>query len=67
MNSYLIVACATPNKLWIDFLRGGLKYNNPVSNNILRLNISNLVPPDYNIFSPLEWTINLRRPTLSIT
>lgn len=60
MNNYLIVACATPNLLWIDFLRGGLKYNNPVSNNILRLNISNLVPPDYNIFSPLEWTFNIK-------
>ena len=60
MNSYIIVACATPNKLWTDFLRGGLKFNNPVSNNILRLNISNLVPPDYNIFTPLEWTFNIK-------
>lgn len=60
MNSYVIIGCATPNLLWIELLRGGLKYNNPVSNNISKLNISNLVPPDYNIFTPLEWTFNLR-------
>lgn len=65
MNSYVIVACATPNLLWTELLRGGLEYINIF--HTPELNISNLVPPDYNIFTPLEWTFNLRQPTLSIT
>lgn len=59
MNNYVIVACATPNLLWTELLRGGLKYKNPISD-ITKLNISNLVSPDYNIFTPLEWTFILR-------